>query len=233
MYYKKTTVRRKCSKAHPPASSMIPTLIPHEPPRRHTACHIHRPIGYSRHKITTEHKECVSRRHLVGECSCSWRCKPKFRLCIFRCSVTKVSQWAGAPAPRPPGSRWRLPRSSEVLQGSTSDPASRRYLRLRARYLLQFLSTKGPRCCSGQTTRLSLNQPGLIPGGVAAGCSHVGIVPDDAVGRWAFSGISRLHHPFIPAFLHTYLASPSSALKATMLGAAQIAPLHFTDDKFL
>ncbi|KAJ8895271.1 hypothetical protein PR048_000596 [Dryococelus australis] len=33
--------------------------------------------------------------------------------------------------------------------------------------------------------------------------SHVGLVPDDAVGRWVFSGISRTPRYFIPALLHT------------------------------
>ncbi|KAJ8873954.1 hypothetical protein PR048_024794 [Dryococelus australis] len=39
--------------------------------------------------------------------------------------------------------------------------------------------------------------PGLIPGRVTPGFSHVGIVPDDAVSRRVFSGISRFPHPFI------------------------------------
>ncbi|KAJ8893222.1 hypothetical protein PR048_005810 [Dryococelus australis] len=36
-----------------------------------------------------------------------------------------------------------------------------------------------------------------------ARCSHVGIVPDDAVGQRVFSGISRFPLPFIPALLRT------------------------------
>ncbi|KAJ8885809.1 hypothetical protein PR048_012012 [Dryococelus australis] len=35
------------------------------------------------------------------------------------------------------------------------------------------------------------------------GFSHVGIMPDDDVGRRIFSGISRFPRPFIPALLHT------------------------------
>ncbi|KAJ8867884.1 hypothetical protein PR048_031689 [Dryococelus australis] len=41
--------------------------------------------------------------------------------------------------------------------------------------------------------------------------SYVGIVPDDAACRRGFLGISRLPCPFIPALLHTNLASPPSA----------------------
>ncbi|KAJ8881398.1 hypothetical protein PR048_017879 [Dryococelus australis] len=37
------------------------------------------------------------------------------------------------------------------------------------------------------------------------GFSHVGIVPDDAVGRQVFSRISRFTRPFSPALLHTHL----------------------------
>ncbi|KAJ8893493.1 hypothetical protein PR048_006091 [Dryococelus australis] len=63
------------------------------------------------------------------------------------------------------------------------------------------------------------------PGGVAPGFSYVGIVPDDASGRRVFSGISRFLSTCIPALPHTPLASPSSALKTSMSGAAQISPL--------
>ncbi|KAJ8894611.1 hypothetical protein PR048_007275 [Dryococelus australis] len=38
--------------------------------------------------------------------------------------------------------------------------------------------------------------------------SQVGIVPDDAVGRRVFSGISRLPRPFIPAPLHIHFNNP-------------------------
>ncbi|KAJ8866814.1 hypothetical protein PR048_032675 [Dryococelus australis] len=48
-------------------------------------------------------------------------------------------------------------------------------------------------------------EPGSIPGRVTPGFSHVRIVPDDAAGRWVFSGISRSHRPSIPALLHTRL----------------------------
>ncbi|KAJ8873682.1 hypothetical protein PR048_024514 [Dryococelus australis] len=61
-----------------------------------------------------------------------------------------------------------------------------------------------------------LGEPGSIPGGITPGFSHVKIVPNDAVGRWVYSGISRFPHPYIPALLHTHLASPSSALKTTI-----------------
>ncbi|KAJ8873398.1 hypothetical protein PR048_024214 [Dryococelus australis] len=53
--------------------------------------------------------------------------------------------------------------------------------------------------------------------------SHVGIVPVDAAGRLVFSGISRFPGPFIPALLHTHLASPSPALKTSMLTETKIS----------
>ncbi|KAJ8873468.1 hypothetical protein PR048_024286 [Dryococelus australis] len=42
-----------------------------------------------------------------------------------------------------------------------------------------------------------------------------------------FLGISRFPRPCIPALLHSHLLSPSSALKTSLLRAAQISPLHF------
>ncbi|KAJ8874555.1 hypothetical protein PR048_025418 [Dryococelus australis] len=41
-----------------------------------------------------------------------------------------------------------------------------------------------------------LCEPGSIPGGVAPGFSHVGIVPDDTAGQRVFSGVSRFPQPF-------------------------------------
>ncbi|KAJ8869881.1 hypothetical protein PR048_028890 [Dryococelus australis] len=71
-----------------------------------------------------------------------------------------------------------------------------------------------------------LGEPGSIPGVVAPRLSHECIVSDDAVGRWVFSGIFSFPRPCIPALLHTLRASPSSALKTSMLRAAPISPLH-------
>ncbi|KAJ8872649.1 hypothetical protein PR048_026258 [Dryococelus australis] len=56
--------------------------------------------------------------------------------------------------------------------------------------------------------------------------------------RWSagfFSGISRFPRPFIPALLHTHFALPSSALKSSLLRAAQISSLahSFTVRKLL
>ncbi|KAJ8894765.1 hypothetical protein PR048_000072 [Dryococelus australis] len=50
----------------------------------------------------------------------------------------------------------------------------------------------------------------------------------DAAGLRVFSGISRFSCPFIPALLHTRLASPSSVLETSLLRAVQIASHHFT-----
>ncbi|KAJ8867516.1 hypothetical protein PR048_031318 [Dryococelus australis] len=66
-----------------------------------------------------------------------------------------------------------------------------------------------------------LGEPDSIPGGVTPGFSHSGIVPDDAAGWRVFLGISRSSRPFVPTLLHTYLALPSLALKASTLRAAR------------
>ncbi|KAJ8868836.1 hypothetical protein PR048_030377 [Dryococelus australis] len=50
-------------------------------------------------------------------------------------------------------------------------------------------------------------EPGSIPGRVT-GFSQVGIVPDDAVKRRAFLGISHFPRPFIPAPLHIHFSTP-------------------------
>ncbi|KAJ8891244.1 hypothetical protein PR048_010759 [Dryococelus australis] len=50
---------------------------------------------------------------------------------------------------------------------------------------------------------------------------RVGIVPVDPASRKVFSGISRFPRPFIMALLHTYLASPSSALKTSAVRSAR------------
>ncbi|KAJ8888662.1 hypothetical protein PR048_008154 [Dryococelus australis] len=71
-----------------------------------------------------------------------------------------------------------------------------------------------------------LAEPGSIPGGAAPGFSRVGTVPDDSTSRRVSSGISRFLHPCIPVPLHTHLASPSPALKISILRAAQISPLQ-------
>ncbi|KAJ8866749.1 hypothetical protein PR048_032610 [Dryococelus australis] len=61
-----------------------------------------------------------------------------------------------------------------------------------------------------------------VPGAAHSGFSHVGIVPDDAVGRRVFSGIS----PRTISFRRCSIPqSPSSALKTSMLKAVQISSL--------
>ncbi|KAJ8878073.1 hypothetical protein PR048_022537 [Dryococelus australis] len=50
---------------------------------------------------------------------------------------------------------------------------------------------------------LYLGEPGSIPGGVASGFTHVGIVPDDVTGLRVVSGISCFPRLFILALLHT------------------------------
>ncbi|KAJ8867352.1 hypothetical protein PR048_031153 [Dryococelus australis] len=52
--------------------------------------------------------------------------------------------------------------------------------------------------------RLACSPPTKTNPGRVTGFSQVGIVPDDAVGRQVFSGISRFPRPFIPAPLHIH-----------------------------
>ncbi|KAJ8871607.1 hypothetical protein PR048_027934 [Dryococelus australis] len=61
------------------------------------------------------------------------------------------------------------------------------------------------------------SEQGSIPGRVAPGFSHVGIVPDDAAGRWVFSGISRF-----PPSLHSS-AAPSHPINSVIPETADIA----------
>ncbi|KAJ8881050.1 hypothetical protein PR048_017523 [Dryococelus australis] len=68
--------------------------------------------------------------------------------------------------------------------------------------------------------------PGSIPGLVTPVFSQVIIVPDDATGRRVFSRISCLPRPFIPALLPSRPISPSSALKTSLLRAAQISQFN-------
>ncbi|KAJ8878633.1 hypothetical protein PR048_019216 [Dryococelus australis] len=52
-----------------------------------------------------------------------------------------------------------------------------------------------------------------IPGGVASGFSHAGIVSDNAAGRQVSPTTSCFPRPCSPTLLHFHLVSPSSALK--------------------
>ncbi|KAJ8893769.1 hypothetical protein PR048_006369 [Dryococelus australis] len=71
------------------------------------------------------------------------------------------------------------------------------------------------------------HQGGLdsIPGGVAPGFSHLGIVADDVAGGRFFSGFSRYPRPCIPVLLRAHLVSLSSALNTSRLRAAQTSPV--------
>ncbi|KAJ8886208.1 hypothetical protein PR048_012417 [Dryococelus australis] len=74
-------------------------------------------------------------------------------------------------------------------------------------------------------------EPGSIPSRVTPVFSQVVIVPDDAAGRQVFSGISRFSRPCIPALLHSHLISPASALKTSLIRAAQSWPINRTRSK--
>ncbi|KAJ8866292.1 hypothetical protein PR048_032135 [Dryococelus australis] len=67
-----------------------------------------------------------------------------------------------------------------------------------------------------------LGEPGSIPGGVASGFPHVGIMTMVS-GFPRGSPVSPRHN--IPAPLHIYLTSPSSALRTSMLKTAKISSL--------
>ncbi|KAJ8867720.1 hypothetical protein PR048_031523 [Dryococelus australis] len=68
-------------------------------------------------------------------------------------------------------------------------------------------------------------EPGSVSGPLTPDFCKWESCRDDAAGRRVFSGISRFPHPFISALLHTHLTLPSSALKTSLLRAAQISPL--------
>ncbi|KAJ8866045.1 hypothetical protein PR048_033569 [Dryococelus australis] len=70
-----------------------------------------------------------------------------------------------------------------------------------------------------------LGEPGWIPGGVVPAFSRVGIMSDNAAGGRIFPGVSRFPGSYIPALLHSRLASSPSALKTSILKAAQISSL--------
>ncbi|KAJ8885779.1 hypothetical protein PR048_011979 [Dryococelus australis] len=72
-----------------------------------------------------------------------------------------------------------------------------------------------------------LGEPDSIPGGVTPGFSQVGIMPDNAAGRWVFSGTSRFPLLFISAPLHTHLTSPSAGIK----GGSGRSPRKPTDQR--
>ncbi|KAJ8891905.1 hypothetical protein PR048_004461 [Dryococelus australis] len=71
-----------------------------------------------------------------------------------------------------------------------------------------------------QMTPPAYGEPGSITRGVAPGFSHEGIATDDAAGRRIFSGISLFPLLCIPSLLHAHRASPSSALKTSIVTRA-------------
>ncbi|KAJ8887819.1 hypothetical protein PR048_014037 [Dryococelus australis] len=75
-----------------------------------------------------------------------------------------------------------------------------------------------------------LGEPVSIPGGVASGFSHVGSCRTmHGAGRRDFSGMCLLPHHCIPALLHSYLATPSSALESSVLITPKSLKLQFTN----
>ncbi|KAJ8878503.1 hypothetical protein PR048_019081 [Dryococelus australis] len=84
---------------------------------------------------------------------------------------------------------------------------------------------EGPQWRSGQGARLSRSRAGLDSRRGGSRTLVRGIAPDDAADRRVFSRISRFPCTCIPALLRSSLASPSSALRTSLLGAAQSSPL--------
>ncbi|KAJ8898110.1 hypothetical protein PR048_003470 [Dryococelus australis] len=70
------------------------------------------------------------------------------------------------------------------------------------------LCIRGPRWLSGWPARLPPRSSGFNPRPGHSGPSHVGIVPDDAVCRRVFPGISRFSRPSSPVLLPAHLNHP-------------------------
>ncbi|KAJ8888297.1 hypothetical protein PR048_007784 [Dryococelus australis] len=82
------------------------------------------------------------------------------------------------------------------------------------------LFCEGPRWCSSLDYPPSRQgKPANIPRGVVPRFSHAGIMPDDAAGPRAFAGVSPFPPP-LHSVVAPYLASPSAALKTSMLRAS-------------
>ncbi|KAJ8891608.1 hypothetical protein PR048_004136 [Dryococelus australis] len=98
------------------------------------------------------------------------------------------------------GFRWAQPPSLERLHGRVLTPETPS--NQPTAFFLHYVR----RGHGGVVVRLLAShqgEPDSIPGGVAPGFPHIGIVPDDAVGRWVFSGISRFPRPCIPVLLYS------------------------------
>ncbi|KAJ8885815.1 hypothetical protein PR048_012020 [Dryococelus australis] len=80
--------------------------------------------------------------------------------------------------------------------------------------MLAWNATRLPIISGGATVaaRLARSPPTKVIR--VTGFWQVGIVPDDAVGRWVFSVISHFPRPFIPALLHTSI---------TLIGSQDLA----------
>ncbi|KAJ8882479.1 hypothetical protein PR048_014290 [Dryococelus australis] len=118
------------------------------------------------------------------------------------------TSWASSV--RCPAGRRRQRWLNQVCQVRRLPPPEHRLTRLRE-------ETGGPIMIrnvhiSKKTTELTIQNVFVCPhfsiSGRITGFSQVGIVPDVAVGRWVFSGISPPLHPFIPALLRIYFYHP-------------------------
>ncbi|KAJ8869882.1 hypothetical protein PR048_028891 [Dryococelus australis] len=84
-----------------------------------------------------------------------------------------------------------------------------------------------PRWLRTWTARLPPRRTGFDPRPGHSGYSQVGNVADDVAGRQVYSGISRFPRLCNMALLHFHLISPSSALKISLLRAAQLSQLNY------
>ncbi|KAJ8880355.1 hypothetical protein PR048_016824 [Dryococelus australis] len=125
------------------------------------------------------------------------------------------------PPPSPPVS----PPPPEQTRDRDSHESARATRRRRARTQLTSLSA-GPPWIVVRLPTFHPGEPGTIPGGVAPGFSHAGIVQEDAAGRRVFSVISRIPRYCITALLHTHLASSSLVPKTSMFRSQTSSFIH-------
>ncbi|KAJ8892248.1 hypothetical protein PR048_004828 [Dryococelus australis] len=120
----------------------------------------------------------------------------------------------------PAGVRWP-PRiynsSSKTHYAATSDLS----------YILYHLGR--PRGCGGVVVRLlasHLGELGLIPGEVNSGFSYVGIVLDDAAGRWVFFVSLGYPASFALAFRSCSIPTSLHPHRLSIARSSEAAPLH-------
>ncbi|KAJ8882493.1 hypothetical protein PR048_014304 [Dryococelus australis] len=122
---------------------------------------------------------------------------------LARSPPTKANR-VQSPAESPDFPMWESCRAMPLVGGFSRESPVSPSLSFRCRYKFtliitgsQHLSVKGRPNIFTHCMLLAFHvgEPGSIPSGVTPEFSHVGIVPDDTVGRQVFSGISRFPRP--------------------------------------